>query len=64
MTNPISVFQAWQTDYSYKDCLECVLIRKYFNADISDPNHYDLVANTGFLSIETAVEAVGSVLGL
>jgi cytidylate kinase len=37
-------------------------IRKYFNADITDPIHYDLVVNTEFLSIESVVEAVGSIL--
>jgi cytidylate kinase len=29
-----------------------------FNADISDPIHYDLTINTGKMSIESAVEAV------
>jgi len=33
-------------------------IRHSFNADISDPIHYDLTINTGKMSIESAVEAV------
>ena len=33
-------------------------IRQSFNADISDPNHYDLTINTAKMSIASAVEAV------
>jgi cytidylate kinase len=33
-------------------------IRKSYNADISDPENYDLTINTGRMRIETAVEAV------
>ncbi len=33
-------------------------VRHSFNADISDPSHYDLTINTGKMSIESAVEAV------
>ena len=33
-------------------------IRQSFNADISNPIHYDLTINTGKMSIEAAVEAV------
>jgi cytidylate kinase len=33
-------------------------IRQSFNADISDPIHYNLTMNTGTMSIESAVEAV------
>ena len=36
--------------------------RKYFHADIADPNYYDLVANTGRLSINAAQGAVVSAL--
>jgi cytidylate kinase len=36
--------------------------RKYFHADIADPNYYDLVINTGRLSINAAQGAVLSVL--
>jgi len=35
-------------------------IRKYFNADITDPINYDLVLNTGTLSIEAAANAIKS----
>jgi len=38
-------------------------IRKYFNADITDPNNYDIVINTGALEIDKAVEAVIATLG-
>jgi cytidylate kinase len=33
-------------------------IRQSFNADISDPNNYDLIINTNRMGIESAVEAV------
>ena len=33
-------------------------IRKSYNADISDPENYDLTINTGRMSIEASVEAV------
>lgn len=33
-------------------------IRKYFNADIEEPVHYDLIINTGTLKMDTAVAAV------
>ncbi|MDJ0831319.1 MAG: cytidylate kinase-like family protein [Desulfobacterales bacterium] len=35
-------------------------IRKYFHADIAAPINYDLVINTGQLTIEAAVEAIQS----
>jgi cytidylate kinase len=38
-------------------------IRKYFNADITDPVNYDLVINTGELDIDKAVETVIAALG-
>jgi cytidylate kinase len=33
-------------------------VRHSFNADISDPLHYDMVVNTGKMRIEDAVEAI------
>lgn len=39
-------------------------IRKYFNADISDPTQYELVINTEKISIETAAKTVASATGL
>ena len=38
-------------------------IRKYFNADISDPTNYDLVINTETLSVGNAVDVIGAALG-
>ncbi len=38
-------------------------VRKYFYADIADPANYDLVINTGTLSIDAAVEAIKGALG-
>lgn len=32
--------------------------RKYFNADISEPENYDMIINTGRLSIEAAVHCI------
>jgi cytidylate kinase len=39
-------------------------IRQSFNADISDPNNYDLTINTGKIGTKPAVEAIiGAVMG-
>ena len=39
-------------------------IRKYFNADISDPINYDLVINTETLSVDAAIDTVCSAIKL
>jgi len=33
-------------------------VRKYFNADVADPKHYDIVINTGGMSLEAATQAI------
>ncbi len=33
-------------------------VRKHFNADVSDPKHYDIVINTGGMSLEAATGAI------
>ena len=38
-------------------------IRKYFNADIADPNNYDLVINTSTLSIDSVTDVIAAALG-
>ncbi|MBW1837877.1 MAG: hypothetical protein JRI99_13255, partial [Deltaproteobacteria bacterium] len=38
-------------------------IKKYFNGDIRDPLNYDLIINTGALTIDDAVNAVSGTLG-
>lgn len=38
-------------------------VRKYFHADITAPVNYDLVINTGTVSIHAAVEAIRGALG-
>jgi cytidylate kinase len=38
-------------------------IRKYFNADIADPVNYDLIINTGTISIDAATDAIKGALG-
>lgn len=39
-------------------------VRQSFNADICDPLHYDMIINTGQMTMKTAVEAViGAVMG-
>jgi cytidylate kinase len=52
---------------SHEDALSYVLkyeadqiafIRKYFNEDINDPKHYDMLINTKNVSIEIAAESV------
>jgi cytidylate kinase len=38
-------------------------IRKYFNADIADPDNYDLTINTEILSVDHAANVVAAALG-
>ena len=38
-------------------------VRKYFHSDIGDPANYDMILNTGTLSIESAAAAICSALG-
>jgi cytidylate kinase len=38
-------------------------IRKYFNADITDPNNYDLVINTEILSVSNVTDLIAAALG-
>jgi cytidylate kinase len=33
-------------------------VRKYFNSDIADPAHYDMIINTERISMEGATEAI------
>ena len=33
-------------------------VRKYFNVDVTDPRHYDIVINTGGMSLEAATMAI------
>jgi cytidylate kinase len=33
-------------------------VRNYFNEDINDPKHYDIIVNTQFVGIESAAESV------
>lgn len=37
-------------------------IRRYFNADTQDPANYDLVLNTGKISVEKAVSIIQAAL--
>ena len=37
-------------------------IRKYFNAEIADPVNYDIVFNTGTLSMDDATSAIAAVI--
>jgi cytidylate kinase len=37
-------------------------IRKYFHSDIGDPDNYDMVINTGNISLREAIEMVASLL--
>ena len=40
------------------DANRTAFIRRYFNADAQDPANYDLILNTGFLSVEKAVNII------
>lgn len=44
------------------DANRTAFIRRYFNADTQDPANYDLVLNTGTLSVEKAVRIIQSAL--
>jgi cytidylate kinase len=33
-------------------------VRKFFNADVADPKHYDIVINTGGMTLEGATESI------
>jgi cytidylate kinase len=39
-------------------------LRKYFNADVTDPSHYDMLLNTGKIGIDGSVEAVAIAFAL
>lgn len=39
-------------------------VRKYFNADINDPNNYDMVISTDLLTTDAAVNGIRGVLGI
>jgi cytidylate kinase len=45
------------------DANRTAFIRRYFNADTQDPANYDLVLNTGTLSVEKAVSIIQGALG-
>ena len=38
-------------------------IRKYFNANIADPMNYDMIINTGTVSVDCAVDAIAKAIG-
>ena len=38
-------------------------IRKYFNADIADPDNYDLTINTKNMSVDNAADVIAAALG-
>lgn len=44
------------------DANRTAFIRRYFNADAQDPANYDLVLNTGTLSVEKAVSIIQAAL--
>lgn len=44
------------------DANRTAFIRRYFNADTEDPANYDLVLNTGTLSVEKAVRIIQSAI--
>jgi len=40
------------------DAERAAFVRRHFNQEIADPNHYDLLCNTGSLSVEVCAEMV------
>ncbi len=41
-----------------KDANRAAFVKRYFNCDINDPSNYDLILNTGTLSVERAVQVI------
>jgi cytidylate kinase len=37
-------------------------IRKYFHSDIADPDNYDMVINTGNISLREAIDTIANLL--
>ena len=47
------------SDYMRKfDADQIAFIKKYFNEDINDPKHYDIMVNTEHVGIESAAESI------
>ena len=40
------------------DANRTAFVRRYFNSDATDPANYDLILNTGFLSVDKAVQVI------
>ena len=40
------------------DANRTAFVRRYFNSDATDPAGYDLILNTGFLSVDKAVQVI------
>ncbi|RLC06349.1 MAG: cytidylate kinase-like family protein [Deltaproteobacteria bacterium] len=40
------------------DADRIAFVKRYFNSDATDPSHYDLILNTGTLSVEKAVQII------
>lgn len=40
------------------DANRIAFVKRYFNSDATDPSHYDLILNTGTLSVEKAVQII------
>lgn len=44
------------------DANRIAFVRRYFNSDATDPSKYDLILNTGILSVEKAVQIIKSAI--
>ena len=40
------------------DANRSAFVKRYFNSDATDPANYDLILNTGTLSVEKAVQVI------
>ena len=45
------------------DANRSAFIKRYFNSDASDPDNYDLILNTGTLSVDKAVQIIQCAIG-
>ena len=56
--------RAAREEISFSDSSHREFIKKYFKADIEDPENYDLVLNTGRISYENAATIVADAVRL
>jgi cytidylate kinase len=68
VTNVARNYQVTETEARKRitktDSERRAFIRKYFNTSVADPLNYDMVVNTGSVSIDGVVESIAGFLGM